>query len=785
MTRNRPFWPRLVLLPLALAVASTSAYADTFVVKDIRLEGLGRLSASSVYALLPFAAGETISDERSADLVRALFASGQFEDVQALREGDALVVRVVERPSISTIELSGNQSINKEDLLKGLKTIGLSEGEVFKRAALDQVRLELQRQYAAQGRYGAVVTATAKPLPRNRVGLSITIKEGDTARIKRISINGNNVFKDPILLKQLQLQSKNLLSFIYGDDKYSREKLTADIEILRSYYLDRGYLRFSVDSTQVSLSPNKDQVYIDINVTEGEPFKVGEVRLAGELPLPESDLKGLLLAQPGQVYSQKVVTLTNEIITRRLGREGYLLADVQGVPELDDTTHTAKIVFYVNPNRVMSVRRINFTGNLKTDDSVLRREMRQFEGAQASVEKIDLSKVRLQRLGFFSDVKIDNARVPGTTDQVDLNVAVTEQASGSISASLGYSQNAGLVFGANVSQTNFLGTGNRVSIGLNRSDVRDSYNVSFLDPYFTPEGISRGYNFYLRQTKLDNLNISNYSTDSLGANISFSYPIDETETISFSAGIDKTDISLGVNPSEAVFKFTQAEGNSLMTYTGTASWGRNTLNRGTFPTAGASQSVAMEVGLPGSDVSFYKLTYNAQRYFPVRSDWVGRGYARLGYGDAISGDGLPFYRNFFGGGFGSVRGYRDNSMGPRSQRLDVSTMPPVLLTQTESIGGNVQIEGGVELIFPVPFIEDKSKFRTLAFFDVGNIFDTSISGSGGENFKPSLGNLRYSVGIGASWITPIGPLTFAIAKPLNSKEGDDTQAFQFSLGQGF
>ena len=500
--------------------------------------------------------------------------------------------------------------------------------------------------------------------------------------------------------------------------------------------------------------------------------------------MPEDELKTLLLAQPGQVYSQKVVTLTNEIITRRLGRDGYLLADVQGVPELDDATHTAKIVFYVNPNRVMSVRRINFTGNLKTDDSVLRREMRQFEGAQASVEKIDLSKLRLQRLGFFSDVKVDKTRVPGTADQVDLNVAVTEQASGSISASLGYSQNAGLVFGANVSQSNFLGTGNRVSVGLNRSDVRDSYNLSFLDPYFTPEGISRGYNFYLRQTKLDNLNTSNYSTDALGANISFSYPIDETETISFSAGVDQTKITLGVNPSEAVYKFTNENGKSLMTYTGTASWGRNTLNRGTFPTAGASQAVALEMGLPGSDISFYKLTYNAQRYFPVRNDWVGRGYARLGYGDALDGGRLPFYRNFFGGGFGSVRGYRDNSMGPRSARLAL-TNPPVLLTQTEFIGGNVQVEGGMELIFPVPFIEDKSKIRTLAFFDVGNVFDTNNPASATENYKPSLGNLRYSVGVGLSWITPIGPLTFALAKPLNSKEGDDTQAFQFSLGQGF
>ena len=784
----RPSWPAFALLPLAAALISAPVHAESFVIKDIRLEGLGRLSAASVYALLPVSSGSMLTDERGADSVRALFASGQFEDVQVLRDGNDMIVRVVERPSISSIELKGNQSIGKDDLIKGLKSIGLGEGEVYKRAALDQVKLELQRQYAAQGRYGAVVTATAKPLPRNRVAVTIDIKEGDTARIKRISVNGNDVFDDAELLKQLQLQSSHLLSFIYGDDKYSREKLSADLEALRSYYLDRGYLRFNVASTQVSLSPDKDQVYIDINVKEGDLYKVGDVRMAGEFPVPESELKPLLLTQPGQTYSQKIVTLTSDIINRRLGREGYLFADVQGVPELDDATKTAKLVYYINPNRVMSVRRINFTGNLKTDDQVLRREMRQFEGAQASGEKIDLSKVRLERLGFFGEVKSENVRVPGTTDQVDVNVAVVEQPSGSISASVGYSQNAGVVFGASVSQTNFLGTGNRVSIGLNRSDIRDSYNFSYLNPYYTPEGISRGFNVYLRQTKFDNLNISNYATDSMGGNISFSYPIDETETISFSAGYDITDVKIGIQPSEVVYNFDQKNGSSLSTYLGSASWQRNTLNRGVFPTAGGSQTVALEMGLPGSDVGFYKLTYNAQRYIPVTGRWVGRAFTRLGYGDGIGGgDDLPFYRNFFGGGFGSVRGYRDNSMGPKSRLLNTLTNPPTLINDAvaESIGGNVQIEAGMELIFPTPFMEDNNKVRTLAFFDAGNIFDTKLQGFAGEDYKPSLSNMRYSVGLGLSWITPIGPLTFAIAQPLSEKEGDDTQMFQFSLGQGF
>ncbi len=776
---------RLLPIAVAMAVVSSPAQAESFVMSDIRLEGLARLSAASVYGLMPYAVGDVLTSDRSSEIVQALFASGQFEDVQVLRDGNAIIVRVVERPSVSSIEITGNKSIGTEELIKGLRSIGLAEGEVFKRAALDQVRLELQRQYAAQGRYGATVIGRAKPLPRNRVAVSLEIKEGDTSRIAKITINGNKAFKDATLLKQLQLRSSRFLSFIYGDDKYSREKLSADLETLRSYYLDRGYLRFNVTSTQVSLSPEKDQVYIDINVDEGEPYKISEVRLAGELPIEEALLRPLLLAQPGQIYSQKVVTLTNEVLTRRLGRDGYLLAEVQGVPELDDENKTATVTFFVNPNRVMTVRRINFKGNLKTDDAVLRREMRQFEGAQASGEKIDLSKLRLQRLGFFSDVKIENARVPGTTDQIDLNVEVTEQPSGSISASVGFSQNAGLVFGASVSQSNFLGTGNRVSVGLNRSDIRDSYSFSFTDPYWTPEGISRGYNLYFRQTKFDRLNISNFVTDSYGGNISFSYPIDETETIGFSFGYDQTDITLGDFASESARKFVDDNGRNITTYLTNLSWQRNTLNRGVFPTAGASQGVGLELGLPGSDVSFYKLTYNAQRYFPITNRWTGRAYTRLGYGDSFDDDlGLPFYRNFFGGGFGSVRGFRDFSMGPVDRALRIDEDGNLVevedLRRRESIGGNVQIEAGAEIIFPTPFV-DSNKVRTLAFFDVGNIFETNLD----SKFKPDVNNLRYSVGLGLSWITPIGPLTFAIAKPLNTSKDDDTQAFQFSLGQGF
>lgn len=771
MIRFRPHWPTLAMMPLAAAVMT--AHADNFVVQDIRLEGLVRLSAASVYALMPIAVGESAGDATSSDIVKALFASGQFEDVQVLRQGDALVVRLVERPSISGIELSGNQSIQRDDLLKGLRSIGLSEGEVFKRAALDQVKLELQRQYAAQGRYGATVTAVAKPLPRNRVAIAITIKEGDTARIKRISINGNKVFSDDLLLKQLQLQAHHFTSFISGDDKYSREKLTADIETLRSYYLDRGYLRFSVDSTQVSLSPDKSQVYIDVNVNEGEPYRVADVRMAGEFPVPEEELRPLLLTKPGEIYSQKQVTLSSEAVSERLGRDGYLLAEVQGVPDMDDASKTAKIIFYVNPSRVMTVRRINFAGNQKTDDMVLRREMRQFEGTVASGQKIDLSKVRLQRLGYFSDVKLAKERVPGTTDQVDLNYTVTEQPSGAISASVGYSQNAGIILGGSISQNNFLGTGNKVSVTLNRSEIRDNYSISFLDPYFTPDGISRGFSVYYRTTKFGSLNIANYATDTVGGNVTFSYPIDETETISFGAGADQTSINLGVTPSAAVFDFVNRHGSQIRTLNTTAAWTRNTLDKGVMPTYGGYQSLSAEIGVPGSDLDYYKLNFYGQRYRPASKSLVYRTWTHLGYGGSYgNGDGLPFYRNFFGGGFNSVRGFRDYSMGPRTAVIGTGERLP--------IGGNAQIEGGLELIFPAPFAEDNGKIRTVAFLDAGNVFDTRDTA-----YKPSLSDLRYSAGLGLSWLTPIGPLTFALSKPINKKPDDITQLFQFSIGQSF
>lgn len=761
----------------AACVVAAPAYAfEPFVVKDIRLEGLARISAASVYGSLPINAGDTVDDAKVGDAVRELFKTGNFEDIQVARDGDVLVLQLTERPSIVSIDISGNKSIEKDNLIKGLKSAGLAEGEVFQRSTLDHVKQELARQYISQGRYAAKIDVEVKPKPRNRVAIDIKIVEGGSASIKGINFVGNKVFNDDTLRDAFQLKTKHFTSFFKNDDKYAREKLSGDLEALRSYYLDRGYVNFAINSTQVTVTPDKKDVYIDINLTEGEKYNVGEVKIAGELPVPEDNLKILLLVRQGEVFSQQKITATQQLLTRRLGNDGYVFAEVQGVPELDNDKKIANITFFVNPGKQAYVRRINFKGNMKTDDQVLRREMRQFEGSLASTEKIDLSKVRLQRLGFFKEVKTDTPRVNGANDQVDVNVGVEEQPSGSIGASIGFSQGAGLIFSANVSQSNFLGTGNRVSVGLNRSEVQDSYNFAFQDPYFTLDGVSRGYNAYFRKTKFSSLNVSNYVTDSKGANISFGYPIDETESLTFSLGVDETKITAGSLVSQLVQSFIYQNGQDFQTYVASASWARNTLNRGVFADRGYSQMLGLEAGIPGSDLTYFKASYSNQLYIPITGPYVIRLHSDFGlgggYGKTMQ---LPFFKNYFAGGFGSLRGYRDNTLGARSNTVGLNPDPDPAI-----VGGNVLMTGGAELVVPTPFVTDNRQLRTVIFFDAGNVYDTYLPG-----YRVDLGQLRYSAGVALSWLTAIGPLSFALAKPINNQDGDKTQVFQFSIGQGF
>ncbi|MBV7561738.1 outer membrane protein assembly factor BamA [Pseudomonas sp. sia0905] len=783
---------RLLLPAVLSALMIAEVHAESFTISDIRVNGLQRVSAGSLFGALPLNVGESADDRTLTEATRELFKTGFFQDIQLGRDGNVLVITVVERPSISSIEIEGNKAISTDDLMKGLKQSGLDEGEIFQRATLEGVRNELQRQYVAQGRYSAEIDAEVIPQPRNRVALKININEGSVAAIQHINVVGNKVFSDEELQDLFELKTTNWLSFFKNDDKYAREKLSGDLERLRSYYLDRGYINMDITSTQVSITPDKKHVYITVNVNEGEKYTVRDVKLSGDLKVPEEEVRALLLVKEGQVFSRKVMTSTSELITRRLGNEGYTFANVNGVPEPHNDDNTVSITFVVDPGKRAYVNRINFRGNTKTEDEVLRREMRQMEGGWASTYLIDQSKTRLERLGFFKEVNVETPQVPGTDDQVDVNYSVEEQASGSITASVGFAQNAGLILGGSITQNNFLGSGNRVSIGLTRSEYQSRYNFSYTDPYWTEDGVSLGYNAFYRTTDYDKLDVdvSSYSVDSLGAGINIGYPISETSRLTYGLTVQQDEINTGRYTVDEIFDFTREEGDKYLNFKASAGWSESTLNRGVLANRGHSQSLVFETTVPGSDLSFYKIDYRGQIFKPLTDTYTMRFHTQLGYGGAFgSTSKLPFYENYYAGGFNSVRGFKDSSLGPRStpstgqngtaRDPDQDPLP---------FGGNVLIQGGAELLFPMPFVKDQRSLRTALFWDVGNVFDTDCSAGQkrrGDSCDIDFGNLASSVGVGVTWITALGPLSFSLGMPIKKPDDADTQVFQFSLGQTF
>lgn len=855
---------------LLLLLLSPLAWSQGFVVSDIRVEGLQRISAGSVFTAMPLAVGDLADDYRIREAARQLFYTGNFDDIRIGRDGDVLVVVVVERPSISAITIEGNKAIETEALLEGLKGAGLAVGQVFQRSTLEGMQLELQRQYVQQGRYDANIDTEVLPEPRNRVSVNIDVDEGSVAAIKHISILGNKVFDDEELLDNFTLKTTNLMSFIRSDDKYSREKLSGDIETLTSYYMDRGYLQFAIDSTQVSVSPAKDQVFITVNLTEGNKFTIDSVNLSGDLVLPEEDLMRFVFVGKGQTFSQQLVTSSEEYITRRLGNEGYNFAKVTGIPEINDDDDTVALKFFIDPGKRTYVRRIGFKGNKRTEDDVMRREMRQMESAPASAAAIEQSRIRLQRLGYFSDAKVETNEVPGHDDLVDVEFEVEEMSSGSIGASLGFAQAAGLIVGVNLQQNNFLGTGKQVGVGLNTSRFQDVYNFSYTDPYYTEDGVSRGFNVFFRSTDLAEVNVASYTTDTLGGSLNFGYPLSETQRLGFQFGLSNTKITAGrfavqeirasprlIAGVDSFYESTRLDsglysapellrpiselpdnaltippepgfldenGNEFLNWTITTSWSSSTLNRGQLATRGAAQSFSLEVAMPGSDLQFYKAVYRGEIYVPITNQWVLHFRTQLGFGDGYAGvSQLPFYQHFFGGGFGSIRGYEINTLGPRSSPpsvydvtqpitgIDESGNPTevggpngrqvgyVLDPETGKLdfqtiqnfrrpppfGGNASIENSIELLFPLPFMKDQGRLRTAFFLDAGNVFNTRCLSNQPNCFNIDVDELRYSAGIGVTWISGFGPMTFAIAKPLNASEFDRTEVFQFTLGRGF
>lgn len=788
---------RLLLPAVISALIISEAHAAPFTVSDIRVNGLQRVSAGSVFGALPLNVGETVDERRLADATRSLFKTGFFEDIQLSRDGDVLIINILERPSISSLEIEGNKAISKDDLLKGLKQSGLSEGEIFQQATLDGVRNELQRQYVAQGRYSANIEAEVIPQPRNRVALKIKVTEGAVASIQHINVVGNKVFKDEELTDLFELKTKSWRSFFNNNDKYAREKLSGDLERLRSYYFDRGYINMDITSTQVSITPDKKHVYVTVNIDEGEQYTVRDVKLSGDLKVPEEEVRALLLSREGQVFSRKVMTTTSELITRRLGNDGYTFANVTGVPQPHDEDNTVSITYVVDPGKRSYVNRINFRGNTKTKDEVLRREMRQMEGGWASTYLIDQSKTRLERLGYFKEVNVETPQVPGTDDQIDVNYSVEEQPSGSITASVGFAQNAGLILGGSISQSNFLGTGNKVSLGLTRSEYQSNYNFSFVDPYWTVDGVSLGYNAFYRSTDYSKLNdeISNYSVDSLGGGINVGYPISETSRLNFGLNAQQDKLKTGNQSAEEIYEFVDEEGKNYTNFKASAGWSQSALNRGMMATRGHSQSLVLETTIPGSDLSFYRLDYRGQIFAPLSTNYTLRFHTDLGYADSYgSTSELPFFEHYYAGGFNSVRGFKDSSLGPRSTpNTGIRDGTYKDNDKPLPFGGNVLIQGGVELLFPMPFVKDQRSLRTVLFWDVGNVFDTNCSSSQKDKNGPNRGvgcgvkydNLASSVGVGLTWVTALGPLSFSLGAPIKKPDNADTQVFQFSLGQTF
>ena len=780
-----------IFLGLCLSLLCHASYAASnfFKVSDIRIEGLQRVSAGTVFSALPISVGDSVDQLSIRDASRSVFSTGFFTDIAIAQENEVLVIMLTERPAISEINLEGNKAIQSEQLLEALSDNGLSEGQIFRQSILDGMAQELQRQYVSQGRYGAVVISNVEELPRNRVAINIEIDEGTVAKIRHINIIGNNSFSEKELREGFEQNETGFWSWLSSNDKYSREKLTGDIEALETWYLDRGYLAFEIKNTQVSVSPDKESVYITIIIDEGETFTISDVELSGELKLSESVIRSMILVRKGMRFSQALMTTSSELITRRLGNEGYTFAKVEGYPELNKEDNTAKVTFVLMPGMRAYVRRIEFRGNTKTQDDVLRREMRQMEGSSASNALIDLSKVRLERLGYFKGVEVETIPVAGVNDQIDVVYTVQEQPSGSVGASIGYAQGYGMVIGANLSENNFLGTGKKVTVAVNRSTYRDSLNLSFTEPYFTVDGVSVGYSIFARETDYDQINVSSFSTNSKGANVNWGYPLSETDRIGFGFGYESLDIQSGYYSSGVIRDFIDDNGSEFGVFNVNLSWSRSTLNRGMFATRGTSQRVGLNLALPGSDMEYYKATYKGQYLrgltrsltLKLRTD-LGLGES---YGDTTQ---LPFFKNFYGGGFGSVRGFERNSLGPQDRpciiQEDNSCSAPENY-MPDPIGGNVQIEFGAEIIFPMPFIKDKRSVQSAFFVDVGNIFSTKCGDQLENCFKPDFGELRYSVGIGATWLSAMGPLTFSYAKPLNTSADDELEMFQFSLGNQF
>lgn len=763
-----------IISSLILTLFSQQALAlEPFVVKDIRVEGLQRTEPGTIFNYLPVEVGDVMNDQKATRAIKSLYGTGFFKDVRVEADGEILLITVQERSAIAKIEFSGNRSFPSDKMVEGLKQIGISEGLIFDKSELDRAKQEIKRQYLSTGKYGATVKTVVSPLERNRVAVRFEIEEGEVAKIRDINIVGNDVFSIEDLRTEFLLTTPNWMSWWNKDDQYSKQKLGADLETLKSFYLNQGYLEFAVDSTQVAISPDKQDIYITVNVTEGEKYTISGAKLSGDLQLPEAELQALIQLKEGDTFNRQAVTETSKAISDRLSNEGYAFANVNAIPKINKEDRTAAFTFFIDPGRRVYVRRINLTGNLKTKDEALRREMRQLESSWYNGNQIKRSKERLDRTQFFDTVDIETPAVPGSTDQVDLNIKVAEKSTGSVQFGAGLSSNDGVVLGFNVSQQNFLGTGNRVNAQLNTSKVNTIYSLSYTNPYYTPDGISRGFDIYRRDVDTgtnQTAQIGNYSSSSYGLGVRYGFPLTERSRFTLGLTGDITSIELeDTSPFQYIDFCENTSGCDANSIQVRAGWSYDSRDNLLFPNRGTLQRLTAEVAIPGLDLEYYKIDYQHAWFKDIYKDVVVMFNGELGYADSYGDNKFPFFKNYFAGGVNSVRGFENGSLGP--QGFDPAS------GNTFSVGGVTRIVGNAELFVPVPLIKDSSQFRISAFFDTGAVF--------GEGDSKSLSDLRYSAGLGLSWFSPFGPLKLVLAQPLNEEDTDDTEVLQFQFGQQF
>ncbi|MBT8048898.1 MAG: outer membrane protein assembly factor BamA [Xanthomonadales bacterium] len=808
----------LILSCLLWANAAQAAYS--FTISDIRVEGLQRIAEGTIYNYLPLNPGDQMTPAAARSAIRELYRTGFFQDISLNREGDILVITVKERPAISNVSLSGNKAIKEEELRRVLLDIGLSEGEVFDRLVLDRLKQELIKQYFSQGRYAVSVDTRVTDLDRNRVRIAIVIDEGDVAEIRHINIVGNETFSDKEIRKDFEADIKPFWKFWSKEGQYSREKLSGDIEKLRSYYLDRGYVDFSVESTQVAIGPEKQDIYITANVVEGDVYGVDEVSITGDLVIDEGTIRRLIITQPGEIFSRKKIEQSVENISAVLSNIGYAFANVNPITDVDRDNRLVSINFFVDPGKRVYIRRIQFVGNSKTKDEVLRREMRQMEGAWFSQSAIDRSKIRMQRLTYFEQVEIETPAVPGTDDQVDVVVTVQERPAGSFTVGLGYSQVQGLIASLSIQQENFIGSGKRLGLGISHSKIISSLNITYDNPYWTDDGVSRG--FYVRYQEFDQgqANISTFTSSEWAVGMNFGVPVTEVDYIRSGAGYRNSQLNIGsfqcvdFDPDEVIcneFGLVPSPGDPLsasLDFNGdgvisvkerqfdvfdwSVSWTRDSRNHFLNPSRGSAQSLTFQAALPGSSREYYKVLYRGAKYWPIWGGLVFSVRGNLGYGDSydsydknslaapVEADapvgtcdptdfvkldtGLPFYEHFYSGGVRDLRGYDDNTLGPKDAFC-------------RSVGGDFKVAGGVELAFPTPFVGSQSGTRIALFVDTGYVYENI------QAFEAS--KLRGSFGLSVTWEAPIGPIVISYAFPFNDQPGDRTEDLQFSFGTTF